>query len=180
MTSPSINMPYAPPASVIQVIKRYRERGLPDPVTNSSLEVVGIPSSVTSRVTVTLKFLGLIDESGHRTETFEGLKRANSTEYPSVLAEVLRSAYSLVFDIVNPELDDENAINDAFRRFEPSAQRARMVTLFMSLCSEAGLLSQERERRPTVKVRGTVVSRNNNKGQSERKAEEPKRITQGR
>jgi hypothetical protein len=35
-------------------------------------------------------------------------------------------------------------IEDAFRLFEPSRQRGRMVTLFLGLCHEAGLVSEDR------------------------------------
>src|SRR6266508_4165539 len=102
MTTSTLSAPYAPPANIIQVIKRYRDRGLPDPVTNSSLETVGIPEGTVSRVTVGLKFLGLIDEEGHRTEAFERIKRATSAEYPSVLAEIIREAYKPIFQVVDP------------------------------------------------------------------------------
>jgi hypothetical protein len=172
MTAPILSAPYAPPASVIQVIKRYRDRGLPDPVTNSSLVTVGVSEGTVSRVTVALKFLGLIDEEGHRTEDFEQLKRANSGEYQGVLAEILRKTYRPIFELVDPAEDDIDAITDVFRRYEPSAQRTRMVTLFLGLCVEAGLAPNDK--RPAVRP-AAVSKPRYPKPQVDRKPDEVKK-----
>src|SRR5439155_5885572 len=66
--------------------------------------------------------------------------RSTSTEYPQVLAEILRAAYAPVFAVADPARDGEIAINDAFRHYEPRAQRPRMVIVFRGLCQEAGLI----------------------------------------
>lgn len=144
----SSSAPYATPTNVLTVIGRYRERGLPDPITRRTLESLGITYSVTGHVLGALRFLSLIDGEGHRTDQFERLRRATTDEYREVLAEIIRAAYHEVLTIVDPVRDSITAINDAFRHFEPAAQRDRMVTLFLGLCREAGIGPEKRRLRP--------------------------------
>jgi hypothetical protein len=136
--------PYAPYAAVHEVIQRYRDRGLADPITTAHLETIGIAPSMTPRTLRALRFLGLVDEGGNRLEAFERLKRASSDEYPAQLAEVVRAAYMPIFTIVDPAQDSDTAVADAFRRYEPSAQRDKMIALFRGLAQEAGIVPSER------------------------------------
>jgi hypothetical protein len=133
-------MPYAPVEPVMRVIRRFRERGLPDPLTRKSLPTLGIAEGNADRVEKALTFLRLIDEEGRRTQTFDRLGKASTEEYPTVLAEVVRAAYAPILAIVDPSSDTDIAINDAFRPYEPSGQRGRMVSLFAGLCKEAGII----------------------------------------
>jgi Family of unknown function (DUF5343) len=135
--------PYAPYKAVHDVILRYRDRGLPDPLTPSNLEQVGIAPGMTARTLRALRFLGLVNAEGGRLEPFELLKRATTAEYPDQLAQIVRAAYVPIFTIVDPAADGDTALSDAFRRFEPSAQRERMIALFRSLCEEAGIIASE-------------------------------------
>jgi len=143
--------PYAPKKAVVGVISRYRERNIPDLLTIGSVQQIGVPSSMAHRTLQALRFLGLIDENGGRTPAFERLKRATSEEYQDELAEIVRAAYLPVFTIVNPGEDSDVAINDAFRQFEPSTQREKMIALFRGLCDEAGI-TQPATRRPKPQV----------------------------
>ena len=138
------HLPYAPPTAVLAVIRRFRDRGLTQPVTKGTLEQVGVSTGNASRTLQTLKFLALVGEDGNVTDEFQRLRRANTDEYPETFAEILRSAYHPIFNIVEPVQDDATAIEDAFRGFEPSAQRQRMVTLFLGLCFEAGLVTEDK------------------------------------
>ena len=142
--------PYAPVRNVLDVITRRRDRGLPSPVTNEVLESIGIPSGNSSRTLQALKFLSLLDDEGHQTESMEHLARATSAEYSQVLAGIVRNAYGSVFMIVDPAQDTETSVNDAFRQFVPPAQRERMVTLFLGLCREAGIVEGQPTRRRTI------------------------------
>jgi hypothetical protein len=132
--------PYAPTKSVMMPISRYRDRGLNWPLDAEGLEHIGVPASMAPRTLQALKFLGLIDESGQPTDSFERVKRASSEEYPNQLAEVIRAAYLPVFSIVDPGQDGDVAVADAFRRYEPSNQREKMVALFRGLCMEARII----------------------------------------
>jgi hypothetical protein len=139
--------PYAPTKSVMMPISRYRDRGLNWPLTAESLEHIGVPDSMAPRTLQTLKFLGLINEAGQPTESFERIKRASTDEYSDQLAEVIRAAYLPVFSIVDPGQDGDVAIADAFRRYEPSNQREKMVALFRGLCMEAGIIQSKPRQR---------------------------------
>lgn len=132
--------PYASYKNVQAVITRYRDRGLPDPLTNAELERIGIPGGMAPRTLRALRFLGLVDEDGNRQEPFERLKRATTDEYPGQLAELVQSAYLPVFQIVDPAQDSDTVLADAFRRFEPSAQREKMIALFRGLAEEAEII----------------------------------------
>lgn len=138
--------PYAPSKAVTGVIDRYRDRGLPDPLTTGNLEQVGVPASMAPRTLQALRFLGLVDEGGNRLESFEQLKRAKTDEYPAMLAEIVRAAYLPVFTVVDPATDTDTAVADAFRGYEPQAQREKMLALFRGLCVAAGII--ERTGRP--------------------------------
>ena len=146
--------PYAPAKSVLAVVRRYRETGLPQPLTAASVQSIGIAQTMTSRTIQALRFLGLVDDDGHVTEAFEALKRAGSNEYPEQLDELLRQAYRPVFSIVDPAKHDIEAIADAFRQFEPSAQRTKMVALFRGLIEEANITPPRSVRQPVRKHMG--------------------------
>ncbi len=132
--------PYAPVASVLAVIRRFRERGLPETLTQQELTRVGVSEGNASRTLQALRFLDLVDDEGQRTPIFERLGRVSTADYPETLADIIRDAYHDVFTILNPGEANEIAIHDAFRHYKPQAQRERMVVLFMGLCREANLM----------------------------------------
>lgn len=134
-------MPYAPAEPVVRVIRRFRERGLSDPINRKTLPQLGVAEGNADRIEKTLAFLGLIDDEGHRTPTFDRLGKASTDEYPKVLAEVVRAAYAPILTIVNPSEDGDVAVTDSFRPYGPAGQRPRMVSLFIGLCREAGIIS---------------------------------------
>ena len=152
-------VPYASAKSVIQVIKRYRERGLPDPLTLEALQQVGITASMASPTYRALLFLGLVDEAGAKTPAFESIRRATSDEYPLVLADAIRGAYSEIFIIADPAKDDASTIADAFRKYDPTSQRGKMVNLFVGLCEEAGITEPKTKRRTRGPATNTRVPR---------------------
>lgn len=132
-------MPYAPAKPVLDIIHRFRERGLPDVLSRQELHRLGSAEGNSDRVQKTFQFLDLIDQSAKRTPQFDRLGKASTSEYESVLAEIVRAAYAPILAIVDPQVDTDIAINDAFRHYEPAGQRKQMVVLFLALCREAGL-----------------------------------------
>lgn len=135
--------PYAALAPVIALIRRRRERSLPDPLNTEKLIQLGISEGNISRVLQTLRFLNLIDEEGYQTEGFNRIARAKEQEYPDILAEIIKGAYHDVFNIIGDDLNQVTDIelNDAFRLCQPESQRNRMIILFRGLCQEAGLIA---------------------------------------
>jgi len=134
------NAPYAPFGCVINVIRRFRERGLAETITIQEIVRVGVSEGNASRTLQALKFLKVVDEEGHRTSTFDRLGRVPTNEYAEAFGEIIKDAYKDVFVIVDPVEATDVEINDAFRYYYPQGQRSRMVALFRSLCQEAGLM----------------------------------------
>ena len=145
--------PYAPTRAVVETITRFRDRGLPAPLTPQALETIGVAETMAPRTLQALRFLGLLEDDDNPTELFQRIKRASTDEYRGQLAEVIRSAYIRVFSIVDPAADGDIAVADAFRAFEPSKQRVKMVSLFRGLCVEAGIIEQARQRSTTRRPR---------------------------
>ncbi len=142
--------PYAAVSNVMEVITRKRDHGLPAPLNPAVLETISIPKGNTSRTLQALNFLGLIDGDGTQTELFNRLGRAGeaNNEYRAILEDIIRSSYERVFTIVDPAQNGETAIHDAFRQFEPEAQRGRMVAFFLGMCEQAGIVqSNPRQRK---------------------------------
>ena len=138
--------PYSSSQSVIEVINRLRDVGLPDPLTMEGLGSIGVPPTVASPTMRAIKFLGLVDEDGNQQAALQKLAVSSSDEYPSVLSEIVKSAYAEVFAIVDPAKHDFEKVSDAFRPYTPQKQRRRMVRLFLGLCEEANLVPEQPKR----------------------------------
>lgn len=134
------NAPYAPAATVLELIERFRNHGLTVPFDLEVMQKAGVTESLAPRVLQALKLLDLVDESGQPTPNFIGLQEAPSTEYQETLAQVVRTAYRDVLAFTNPATDSLELVEDAFRGYRPLGQRARMVSLFMGLCQAAGIV----------------------------------------
>jgi hypothetical protein len=146
--------PYAPTSTVVDVIARYRDRGLPTPVSKDVLARAGVPETLIPRVLQTLQVLDLIDENGQPTPVFEGIRRAPEAELNQRKQEWLNSAYADALHYVDPNTADETQVRDAFRNYNPVGQQARMVSLFMGLYADAGI-GQERASAPRTRSPAT-------------------------
>ena len=132
--------PYAPAATIIDVMNRHRSRGLPIPLNTETLGRIGVPDSLNSRILYALTTLDLIEGNGLPTSTLEGLRLAPEAEFKKRQEEWLKSAYADIFAFVDLARDDETRIRDAFRSYQPVGQQSRMVTLFLGLCANAGMI----------------------------------------
>lgn len=131
--------PYAPPSVIVDLLGRYRSRGLPSPISAEVLGRAGVAESLIQRTLQALQTLDLINENGEPTATLEGIRRAPEGEYKLRLAEWLNGAYADVIRYVDPAKDDEVAVRDAFRNYIPVGQQPRMVSLFLQLYAAAGV-----------------------------------------
>ena len=146
--------PYAAISNVMEVITRKRDHGLSAVLNPTVLETISIPKGNASRTLQALNFLGLIDGDGTQTELFNRLGRAGegNNEYKTILEDVVRNSYERVFAIVDPSKSGDTAIKDAFRQFEPEAQRGRMIALFLGLCEQAGIVEPKTRQRTTQRT----------------------------
>jgi hypothetical protein len=141
---------YAPPRAVIGIIERWRERGVPTPITGDTLVRASVTTdSLAPRTLQTLRLLDLIDDSGQPTDEFMELRKVPSDQYKERLAALLRVAYADVLAHVDPTTDDYERIRDGFRVYSPPGLRDRMVTLFLGLAEYAGLISGDRAKELT-------------------------------
>jgi hypothetical protein len=149
---PNGGAPYAPAATILSVVDRARERGLPTPVTKEVLMRAGVSDSLIPRTMQSLQLLELINEDGTWTQNLETLRRAPEAELQSRFAEIVRAVYADVFQYIDPAVASATQIRDAFRSYSPQGQQDRMVTLFVGLCQRAGIVagqpSAKREGRP--------------------------------
>ena len=137
--------PYAPAKTILDILERYRQRGLPPPIDSETLSRAGVPETLLPRVIQSLRALDLITEDGQPTPTFEGIRLAPEAEYKKRLEDWLRGTYADIFSFVDPAKDGDVRIRDAFRSYQPIGQQDRMVTLFVGLCTAAGLIPENQQ-----------------------------------
>jgi len=154
--TPDGNAPYTAAATLVNLIKRFRDKGLAFPVTVDVLLRAGVPESLSQRTLQALQLLELIDEAGNATETLKKIREAPEKEYKATLAAWLKRVYAEVFKFADPSSEDETEVRDAFRTFIPHAQQDRMVKLFMALCAEAGLAPESKKAEAKARVRPVV------------------------
>lgn len=143
--------PYAAPANVIAVLKRARSRNLPERIDSDFLRLAEVPEASYRRVTVALRFLGLIDEGRRPTDTLKALAAARDEEYVNLLSATIRDAYKEDFERIDPTEDTHAKIVAAFQPYQPRSQTDRMVMLFLGLCREAGIPVSEAPRERKMK-----------------------------
>jgi Family of unknown function (DUF5343) len=145
--------PYAPPGTVIHVLRFYRTREVPERLSDKTLGQIGVKDSVQLMVRRGLEFLGLVAKDGTTTEKLRGLRFASNDDYPHVLRDVLTAAYAGIFEVADPATATRLQLGNAFRPYSPASQHDRMITLFLGLCREAGVSVPEppKETAPTTK-----------------------------
>lgn len=168
--------PYAPASAVIDLIQRHRNRGLPSPINAEVLARAGVSESLIPRTLQALIVLDLIDDQGAPSRTLEGIRLAPEAEYKQRLSEWLKSAYADVLKFVDPAMDDETRVRDAFRNYQPIGQQSRMITLFLGLMAAAGMAPEKAagQRRTRVSAPGFRLntSTQGKNGSATRKQEE--------
>lgn len=152
-------VPYAPASAILELIDRHRNKGLPTIVDADVLSRAGISDSLVPRTLQALKTLDLLTEDGRPSEVFEDIRLAPTAEYQQRLTKWLSSAYADTLSYVDPATDDEVAIRDAFRKYTPTGQQPRMVSLFIGLFTAAGVIpSKQRQTTARASASGSAKS----------------------
>jgi hypothetical protein len=147
--------PYAPTSAVLSLIERHRNKGLPPTLDSDVLARSGISGSLIPRTLQAMQTLDLIAEDGKLTPTLEALRLAPEAEFKARLAEWLNGAYADALRYVDPSVDDEIRIRDAFRSYSPVGQQGRMVTLFTGLFAAAGIAPERQRAAPRKPTKST-------------------------
>ena len=152
-TALKLSAPYSRVAPVVETIRRLRDKGLPNPITSATLKYSGIAEGLAYQTIQALRFLRFIDAEGNHTQALADYRTAPSDQAQQKLAELVREAYKPVFDLVDPDVDGVSRVEDAFRQYQPQGQRDRMVSLFMGLCREAGIIpdTNPEQRKPQTR-----------------------------
>jgi hypothetical protein len=153
--------PYAPASAIVSLIERHRNKGLPSPVDADILARAGISESLIPRTLQSLQTLDLIDAEGKVTPVMEGLRLAPEAEYNARMTEWLNAAYHDALQFIDPAVDDEIRIRDAFRSYIPTGQQSRMVTTFIGLYAAAGIRADRPRPTPRATTRERPASNNN-------------------
>lgn len=150
--------PYTAGSAVLNVIRRYRDKGLTTPITGDVLVRAGVSETLVPRTLQSLQSLELIDETGQPTSTFQKIRSVAAADYKACLAEWLKSVYADVFSFVDPAVDEPVRVRDAFRSYTPHGQQDRMVALFLTLCGEAGLAPEKKaESKPSARKPANTI-----------------------
>lgn len=151
--------PYTSGVAVTTVLRRYRDKGLSLPITTDVLIRAGVTESLVKRTLQAMQLLDLIDEAGQPTPIFQKMRTVPEVDYKACLQEWLKSAYSEVFQYVDPMEDDASRVRDAFRTYVPHGQQDRMVSLFLALCAEAGLAPEQNRAEAKPRARKSATPR---------------------
>ena len=143
--------PYAPPATVLDVVDRFRNFTMATPFDVDVIITAGVPESLAPRTLQSLRLLELVDDGGHPTPAFVRLRESASGDFEGLLGDHLRDVYQDIFAFVDPGTDPLERIEDAFRGFYPTGQRSRMVTLFLGMCERAGIVTDDSPSRVTTR-----------------------------
>lgn len=141
--------PYAPASAILDLIDRHRNKGLPQIVDADVLLRAGVSDSLVPRTLQALRTLDLLTNEGQPSEVFETLRLAPTAEYQAKLTEWLNRTYADALVFVDPATCDEIAVRDAFRKYVPTGQQSRMVSLFIGLFTAAGVM-QPRSKQPSA------------------------------
>jgi hypothetical protein len=144
--------PYAAVGNVRDLLRRYRNRNLPETIGQETLSLAGVPEGMISRTLVTFKFLGLLNEASEPTELWKALNDVDEGSYPEMLSRIIRAAYADTFEHIDPSTDSQDRIRAFFQQYQPKSQIDRMVTLFLALCADADIPTVDTPKRRATKV----------------------------
>ena len=156
-TSESLFRPYAPPANVLAFLQRLRRMNMPSTISRDLLKSIGISENIIPRVFATLRFLDLVTLTSEPSDVLRGLAGSTEDEYRQLLEKTVRWAYAEDFERINPGVDTQERVMNAFQRYMPRSQHNRQVMLFLGLCREAWIPTLDVPRRRGMLGRSTAT-----------------------
>ena len=151
-------MPYGPASVVVGIIQKCRDRSIPKTLSPDEFRKLGVAEGNIGRTAQSFRFLGLIDDEYNRTDKFFSIEKAQTDQYPVVLAQIVKDAYHEIFKYIDPAKDTDIAIGDQFRHYKPASVRDRMFSLFVALCAEAQLLGDRAK--PVSPIKPSAARKN--------------------
>ena len=133
--------PYAPASAVLKCLDGLRDNRIADELTGRALVNVGVAKGNVPRTIAALRFLGMATDGGRLTALGKELVTVPQSGYRQLLARVVRRSYQLVFERCDPRSSSRTTLLDAFRQYRPAKKRGEMVTLFVGLCRETGIIA---------------------------------------
>lgn len=141
--------PYASSTAVMKVLRKLRQRNLPDGVTVRYIRALDVPDPMASRVLKALRFLRLVGEDGEIQQVLGTLARSTSDDaFRETLAGAIRQAYRDIILAADPLTSTQDDIKRAFGQYNPRSQHYRMTVLFLGLCRGAGIPTLRQLRLP--------------------------------
>jgi hypothetical protein len=151
-------------------VDNLRAHGLPDPIDRTTWD--SRSGADQTQIISAFKFLGLIGDGDHPTESLKKLKdtAANSEQEKRLLAEITRERYAKVF-----ELDLKTAtpaqLDTAIGSYGATGTtRERAVRFFLKLAEHCGISMSSRLTRGSSSVQPTVVTNGSPVPQKRRRA----------
>jgi hypothetical protein len=129
----SLMYPFVASKSMSEMMDFVRKPGWRPQVNLELIKKLGIATNNEGKVLSALRFLDLIDETGHPTSSFDELKK----EYAPTFKRLTREKYRDLFSIIPIEMITRARLESYFGR--PAQGAERRARFFIWLCGEAGI-----------------------------------------
>lgn len=162
-TESKLMPPYGPVTRMKYIIDLLSNHTFPK-ISSSDLKSRGFSGSDAAKTVLGLKFLGIIDKEGNKTELMAKLQLVGD-QHKSIMEDMVRTAYKLLFEQVNEpnKLQRDDLINDFMQIYHCSKFQAEpAVPNFLWLCNESGLETAVQtdvvERKRVINIRTQKVN----------------------
>ena len=117
------------PRRVIEIVNYLRKEKFPTKFSANTLEKAKIPTSYTGRITNALQFIEVIDKNGRHNKEIEKLfsPEENDKKFTEGLANLIKKAYSPLFEKYKHEEDTWNLTEDELTAFFKAADGRSVV-----------------------------------------------------
>jgi hypothetical protein len=148
--------PYVAASTLWEFLNKLKNVNAPPHLDAKELEEYGIPKHWAYHLLSALKFLNLVEKNGKTTASLQSLQMKGE-EFKRNLEEVVRNAYKELFEKINPDSETRTNITNFFMKhygISPSGAE-KATTLFLDLCSQAGIATLQEKQLVTSKVKTT-------------------------